>query len=731
MSTDPSSRMQTRGKTLGVDVRIRTKEEVQAQAAERKAAKEKEKKEKAAKQAALKADRDAKLAAAKKKIAAIEDQEAKETSQRLSLRPDIDMPTLPIPKPLPRPRPRPRPTHPQVTAHGADMTSGLQQEKDMSPEPSIRPGMASDVADLEPNQERPMSPLGSPFDSCAPSPLDDEALRELGLDPEAEFSDIAMPVHPPETDSEGFLSNGSEMSLDDDMAQDVEDCADAEVEMEGGDPSMDDVTSSDEYVDEDEGEAVQLPAKTSRAKSKASAPEEMEVSNEDWAAFMEFQQHREAERKKEEAKKKRAEKTKEQKEKRKGLRASVDVARQVGPSAPIAPAKSKVTGKRKADEKEKESVNPPKRLKDSIGGLAKNWSSKVYNQSASSSLASSDHSKDFDSGGQLENVEAVSVSREAAAAEIKLVDADVDEIDKKESGRGNKKARHVVKQGQLPFPDTTFKTNTQRFQTILVPRVIDFVATLENPFDASPADNRLQSIVKNEWTQVFSSLPDTVNMDGKPIQRACHPAIMPLALSGVRTWRTGVGEAGMTAMEELWKEEDMKEYDSVDSRAEWVNDELDGLRFLYGEPDAPKGARSTFLGRLVITVFAYHVNIIAGPTSASHGGTYGDPTGALALCCTSVLRALLYWKSGTNLKPAKSSGRNTKESFSSANWTSQVKTFYNPAKKLTSDQWNEIFFACEEYLEAKPGHRKQFAPESSTAGSTTNPLQFTAADIDV
>ncbi|KAK0474071.1 hypothetical protein IW261DRAFT_1569069 [Armillaria novae-zelandiae] len=146
----------------------------------------------------------------------------------------------------------------------------------------------------------------------------------------------------------------------------------------------------------------------------------------------------------------------------------------------------------------------------------------------------------------------------------------------------------------------------------------------------------------------------------------------------------------MAYMDNLWLQEDMKQYNTVKRQCDWVQDMLTSFRFLYEFPDKTE-------------------NHGAFSTLQQNGGNYGDLAGAMALTCAAVRQALTLWKLGFNSLQAASmssngwrGAKNTPDSFKDDPWGKEAQSFYYPcASALMADKWDNIFAHAEIIIKKK------------------------------
>ncbi|KAF9044505.1 hypothetical protein BDZ89DRAFT_189953 [Hymenopellis radicata] len=293
-----------------------------------------------------------------------------------------------------------------------------------------------------------------------------------------------------------------------------------------------------------------------------------------------------------------------------------------------------------------------------IGGVTKNWRSKIYTMpgaaaSSTASLAKSatsggeeepgefdqDESKTTQAAARLAQAGASSGGRSRGARvkeedDVKLVPADVAEIDSKERG-SVPSARKSYAKRDLPLTSTSQVVNWDKD---IVPFIIVWVGTLADTFGAN-AHPELRDTVSNRWRLIFPKLPSVVEHNGGTIKRHEHPAIFSI-FQAIRTWRSEIGKLAVEYMSALWEYELMAEkWNTIQLRREYIEMYLDKNAFAYEDFSPTDGTRSgAFRGALLLQSFMYHVRHlvrVVGKNLADrldYFEEHGYPIGAMALC---------------------------------------------------------------------------------------------------
>jgi len=115
--------------------------------------------------------------------------------------------------------------------------------------------------------------------------------------------------------------------------------------------------------------------------------------------------------------------------------------------------------------------------------------------------------------------------------------------------------------------------------------------------------------------------------------------ILSVCENTLNNWRSDIGKAGHRAVVELWYL-DFLRFDTAEARADYVAEQLDGLRFVYRYLDAAIG-RKAFCSPLISVVYSTHLRKIS-----SAAQRYGPQIGAIALATIAVERGLTLFKLG-------------------------------------------------------------------------------------
>ncbi|KAK0437729.1 uncharacterized protein EV420DRAFT_1651833 [Desarmillaria tabescens] len=392
--------------------------------------------------------------------------------------------------------------------------------------------------------------LGAPQSSMASPPpgigmsLDSAEDADAVEDP---YDAVELPpVAPPDTNSEGLMD------------------VDAEDHSEGhSEPGL----AVEDDTDDDSDKAYQ----PSSDLEDSSTHNLTEADAAELTAFHEWKRVQMIDQKKTIARHKQALKA----EKAKHIaRESINAVHKVPPTV-IGVSKGRIAAKHKETSSLDDRVEPQKCSKGStVGGLAKNWEA-VYMQPgalASTTFMDGAAETQFNQGGVLEKEEAHKATLAARAAkgghkseikkehEVVLQPAAVAEINKKEHEKKPAKAWTQWTNKDLPLSSHHLQTWQQK----VIPHIIDWSTTLSDSF-ASNNHPEFKNVVAQEWIRFFENLQETVQYEGKTIKRVDHPPIYHVAMSAMQTYRRKIGKYAMACMDNLWLQEDMKQYNTVES----------------------------------------------------------------------------------------------------------------------------------------------------------------------
>ncbi|KAF8867914.1 hypothetical protein CPB85DRAFT_1264030 [Mucidula mucida] len=586
------------------------------------------------------------------------------------------------------------------------------------------------------------------------------AESSMDIEEEPYHDPLLLPMMPPETESEGSLyagdidMGGTSSELNDNDGEDDDedgpsglplnpnydsDASDM-YEDDGVNEDSEDEMQEDDELDEQKKGKGKWGA--SSRKGNISIPNGMsDAQAEKFAMFLKWEASQAA---KTTAAAKRKEASAKKKDAKTAARHDIDAHRSLPAKAPV---KSVTVGSKRKDVSESgtNTKQPKQSRKNEIGGLPSDWRKTMYHQQSKAAVSTTllgeaiEPPGEFDQLKSKESLAAAQASKSSNKEAVKpegtedvkagskrrprqtitIVPADVKEIDGKEREKVMTVGRTSWKNAHLPFASTAKELPI--WQKNVMGRIIDFAATGDNFFSCNSLPN-LPKTVRAEWVKSFPHLPVHATHNGETIVRADHPAIFGMAQVNLQTYRSVVGAAGPTSVNNLWTRPEMQVYNTPALRKEWVHNELQGTRWFWGDPDARTGP---FQGPLVLEVFSYHVGVVLHiPVEES----YGDPIYALTLAAISVRmftvisnmlltlikvkRGLMMWRTGV-CERKRTAGRNSTDSFKDIPWGAEaVKHLLPQAKALADDDWADIFEMCEAILEAKKDANK---PSASAA----------------
>ncbi|KAF9029373.1 hypothetical protein BDZ89DRAFT_1133105 [Hymenopellis radicata] len=694
----------------------RTRAEITATNQKKQAAKEAEHQQRDAEEA----ERLAEQQAAKKRVAKFEDAHAATKKANQTLRPDqLPVPLVPIPQTAAN----------TVTVGSTLPSASLDAEEEMVPDKpdinDIDEGMLPGD-DLEgPPTSESEAGFGFGLGDRDNSSTDDFGQQYASRSDRGEDAVVASGGGEQEWSDYMPENEGSVRFSDVDMASSGEEYV--EEEGDGSEDEDEDEEDDGEY-DEPDSKGKRKPrpsgtqptSKKSRQKSNTSTagldPDDPVVQQ-----FMAFLKMTQGKKKKAEVNKK---KKAERQIKKSSIRTSTQQMRNVAPSKPTVAPVPKSQSSAKTESKAKKTAVD--------GGIKKNWRANLYAipgppASSTVSLAKSAHtSGDEQEPGAFDQDEsqttqaaarlaqAGGVSRRSKIKEeddVKLVPADVAEIDGKERGSGPA-ARATYAKRDLPVTSPTQLVNWDKD---VVPFLLVWAGTHSDPFNAN-ADSQLRVKLSQRWIFVFPKLPSIVEFKGQSMKREEHPAIYSVAFQALRTWRSKIGKNAVLYLSQLWEHENMiRDWNTIERKREFVALYLEKNAFAYEDGFGDKRTGS-FRGALLLESFCHHVRYLVqllGKNLAEKMDYFernGFPVGAMAVCFVAVKRSLKLWENGylidgdANAKKAGKKPRTTAAGFNNDPWGKEARIKVIPlVKNLKPVQWADIFRKCEALIAANGG----------------------------
>ncbi|KAJ6524385.1 hypothetical protein DFH09DRAFT_1372145 [Mycena vulgaris] len=272
----------------------------------------------------------------------------------------------------------------------------------------------------------------------------------------------------------------------------------------------------------------------------------------------------------------------------------------------------------------------------------------------------------------------------------KLISLDVDGKAQRESN-----AKSTFVNADLPFTGD-IRADLAYYHDNVIPEIIDWAATLDNPFIA-PSVPEFQKTLEKIWKKHFSAYP-------------CTEAVVFLAGAAIGNWRSKIGKIALALIVQR-----INELETVQERRDWVAEQSRDLTFIYREPETKGGSyRST----LFLEVFgkAHLTTVLKTDVS------YGHPTGAASLVCAALERGFNICREGSSSNEGvKRRGKKTASSFVASPWAERAANYLPPIKTLTLKKWSEIFELGTEYVSAKIAGDDLFSEHSTDGDDSEAP----------
>ncbi|KAL0563478.1 hypothetical protein V5O48_018589, partial [Marasmius crinis-equi] len=518
---------------------------------------------------------------------------------------------------------------------------------------------------------------------------------------------------------------------------------------------IDELDSEEDYVPSEADELKPADMELDDDAVKALV-DDIDLEIEDDAAYQQFVAMRNAakashaknlKRKETQAKKKEAKTAQKSK-----IRHAIASARKV-PSAAVDGRKRALSEaeEKGSDPKKSKSADPALKGKsvEEVGGLRKNYQS-IYQQASAASSRSSIQSDSSQAGEDLvggvfdddDDNMALAMARDAKkrrqesetvfmqairkaenvpANPVKLVDADVNNIDVKESTHATPTQtqptpRKTVSIRDLPISAADFAKN-------FLPVILDFVGTQENQFGVS-SNPDLPPFIRKQFNIIFP--------DHSPIDDALVKLLTRVVLGEICEYRTKVGKLAMSIVKR-----DVESHATLEERQSYVEGELSEDAWLYEEPGETRASsKGTMRGPGLLETFSHHRRITRH-VAESMKMLYGNPSGALALSAAAYLRALTAWESGHDsiaaaqrLAKQERNGRlskNNEHSFSEDLWASSVTKYYNIVKNASLNKWKTILESADTVIAAL-GETAATGQADDSAPTPQNPDMIVMSD---
>ncbi|KAL4261303.1 hypothetical protein AB1N83_007470 [Pleurotus pulmonarius] len=186
---------------------------------------------------------------------------------------------------------------------------------------------------------------------------------------------------------------------------------------------------------------------------------------------------------------------------------------------------------------------------------------------------------------------------------------------------------HAYTLHDLPFPQGAWSTYIKRWKVFRA-SLINWAGTLPDMFSAASHQD-FAATVKLLWIDAF---PELAAFAGQKV-------VIVTSGAALVDHRSAIGKAAVAAVAKLVPS-GTSQKDTIDILSQHAVPD-----FIYRDPHAENGDRGSYLSKIILQVFALHMGVVL---QASPRRAFGRPTGALALVCAALERAILGWKDGIN-----------------------------------------------------------------------------------
>ncbi|KAF8152241.1 hypothetical protein B0H34DRAFT_724450 [Crassisporium funariophilum] len=254
----------------------------------------------------------------------------------------------------------------------------------------------------------------------------------------------------------------------------------------------------------------------------------------------------------------------------------------------------------------------------------------------------------------------------------------------------------------LPFPTGALGQRcTTKWRKEFKATAINFAASLDQPF---ASNGLLHEHVPTWWEYLFDFAMED-HWKWTPNTQDALPAVVEQSAKIITEWRSSIGKAAIAILSDIFEHHEMDKQQIID----WVKDirgDAGEFRWLYANPDAPKGKKGAFQSDLVLGVFAGHLKQTSGAML-----DHGVPVGGLALCTAAMERALELWANGEDPKKKDAEAKKHDEtgkkrsqpipSFGGDVWISCTAGYVALAHGLKEDEhWPKILSEAEARIPA-------------------------------
>ncbi|GLB35103.1 hypothetical protein LshimejAT787_0206680 [Lyophyllum shimeji] len=256
--------------------------------------------------------------------------------------------------------------------------------------------------------------------------------------------------------------------------------------------------------------------------------------------------------------------------------------------------------------------------------------------------------------------------------------------------------------GCLPFPTgAAGQSCAEKWKKGFKGTAINFAASLIAPFSSNAL---LHDYVQEWWEYVFDFTMEE-HWTWTENDQDALPAVVEQTSKIMSEWRSSIGKDAIAILGDLFEKYEM----TKDEIVAWVEEQRGDpgeFRWLYADPDAPKGQKGAFQSDLVSEIFATHLKQAAGAAM-----DYGLPVGGLALCTAAMERAFELWETGEDPKKKDekkdevAAGKKRSQSapaFGGDEWIARTAGYVALAQSLKEDdQWPVIISKAEARMPAR------------------------------
>ncbi|KAF8162168.1 hypothetical protein K438DRAFT_2070152 [Mycena galopus ATCC 62051] len=135
------------------------------------------------------------------------------------------------------------------------------------------------------------------------------------------------------------------------------------------------------------------------------------------------------------------------------------------------------------------------------------------------------------------------------------------------NGKTKTQPKPTYTNADLPFPADGHAKDLKHFQQTVMPDIVDWAATLEDPF-AAPSHPAFKPTLDDIWNTYFPA-------------HATSDAVDFMGAAAIGNWRSDAGKKAISIVKNKMQE---LELDTLRARRQWVADQVAGVKFLYHDP---------------------------------------------------------------------------------------------------------------------------------------------------